>query len=266
VQCCTKEQQQILIGGNPMFKKLMIGALAALLVVAAGASAITAQAAPAAESALPLTSAAITADDTAGLLYMYEEEKLARDVYNSLYALWGQPTFQNIARSEQTHMDAIKTLLVSYSIVVPETAVGAFNNAALQALYNKLMTTGSQSLADALKVGATIEEVDITDLQSYLAQTTAADIQAVYNNLMNGSYNHLRNFVNVLNRLAGEVYQPQYLSAELYQTIVNSSNGNEHGHGGSAGSTMTTQGTCTGTGTCTSTGITGTGKGHRGGR
>lgn len=277
-----------------MFKKLMIGTLAAVIVVAAGASAYTALAAPAAETqpvvvaesvsvepvaasvdVVPavdttveiVTTSALTADETAGLLYMYEEEKLARDVYNALYALWGQTTFQSIAASEQTHMDSIKGLLDLYGIAAPSSAAGSFSDPALQSLYNSLMSTGSLSLADALKVGATIEEVDIIDLQSRLALTTAADIQLVYNNLMSGSYNHLRNFVTVLQRLTGEVYQPQYLSADLYQTIISDINGNGQSYGNSTTTTTTGRGRAASSGSYTTTSSTTTvSKGHRGGR
>jgi hypothetical protein len=246
-----------------MFKKILIGTLAAILVAVMGANAYSVLAAPASQA---------TTDNTAGLLYMYGEEKLARDVYTALYTQWNQPTFQNIAASEQMHMDAVKTLLVSNGITVPDTAAGVFTNATLQSLYTSLMATGSKSLADALKVGATIEEVDIKDLQSYLALTTNADIQLVYNNLMNGSYNHLRNFVTVLNRLTDEIYQPQYLSTDLYQTIITSKNGRGMGHDADSMMNGHGNGTCsgTGTGTCTGTGSTTTtpmgGRGHRGGR
>ena len=37
---------------------------------------------------------------------------------------------------------------------------------------------------------------------------------------MNGSYNHLRAFVSNLSAQTGETYQPQYLSAETYQSII----------------------------------------------
>jgi hypothetical protein len=245
-----------------MLKNLLIGTLAAVIIVAVGASAYAAFAAPstaeiqmapvvervpanplAANSAeafveentavLAVTATALTADEIAGLLYMYEEEKLARDVYNTLYTLWGQPTFQNIAASEQAHMDAVGTLLTNYAIPIPGTAAGVFNDPSLQALFDDLVAKGSLSLADAMKVGATIEEVDIIDLQSRLAQTTNTDIQLIYTNLMNGSYNHLRNFVNVLNRQTGEVYQPQYLTDDLYQSILSGSQGNGRSWGGS---------------------------------
>jgi hypothetical protein len=241
-----------------MFKKSLMLTLVMVVVVGLGMNAYPALAAPG------TAAQKLTTSDTANLLFMYEEEKLARDVYNSLYTLWGQPTFQNITTSEQAHMDAIQTLLVRYGIAVPGNTPGVFNDTTLQTLYTDLTATGRLSLADALKVGAKIEEVDILDLQTRVAQTTAADIIQVYNNLMNGSYNHLRNYVSVLNRMAGIVYQPQLLAADLYQTIISGSNGKGYGQAGRIGTITTMHGTCTGT--CTSTRTSGVSRGYRGGR
>ncbi len=138
-----------------------------------------------------------------------------------LYAQWGLSTFENISRSEQAHTEAIKALLDRYNLSDPATeTVGVFTNPDLQALYNDLAARGQTSLSEALKVGAAIEEIDILDLQERLAQTDNADIQQVFNNLLSGSNNHLRAFVTALSRQTGEVYQPQYLSAEAYQDIV----------------------------------------------
>ncbi|HNF94680.1 MAG TPA: DUF2202 domain-containing protein, partial [Anaerolineales bacterium] len=129
------------------------------------------------------------------LLFMREEEKLARDVYNQMYALWGQPVFQNIAASEQTHTDEIKLLLDRYGLADPALDPGQFTDANLQALYNQMIAQGSVSLTEALNVGVLIEQTDIADLQARLAQTDNADIQLVYTNLMNASYNHLAAFL-----------------------------------------------------------------------
>ena len=170
------------------------------------------------------------------MLYMREEEKLAHDVYVTLYAQWDLPVFQNISQSEQTHTDAVKTLIDRYGLADPtSSSVGVFTNPELQALYTDLVARGSQSLAEALKVGAAIEEIDILDLEERLAQTDNADIQQVFNNLMNGSTNHLRAFISTLNTQTGETYQPQYLSPEAYQAIVNGSMGNGRGGGGGGG-------------------------------
>ena len=175
------------------------------------------------ETALaPLMTGELTSEEVAGLLFMREEEKLARDVYQFLFNQWGTPIFQNISQSEQTHMDSVQTLIDRYRLSDPTAgkAAGEFSDPALQELYDQLTAQGSQSLAEALKVGAAIEEIDILDLQERIAQTTHADIQLVYQNLEKGSRNHLRNFVKNLLNQTGETYAPQYLSLELYQSII----------------------------------------------
>lgn len=172
------------------------------------------------------------------LLYMREEEKLAHDVYLTLYQQWQLPVFQNIASSEQVHMDSIKTLLDRYDLQDPATgAAGVFTNPTLQNLYNQLVVQGSQSLAEALKVGAAIEEIDILDLEQSIAQASQPDIALVYENLLNGSQNHLRSFVSMLQNQTGETYQPQYMSQEAYQSILGASTqrGGPGGQGGQGG-------------------------------
>lgn len=217
-----------------MFKKIFLSTLAVLIAAASGIGAGAALAAPAAADS--------ASSDTAGLLYMYEEEKLARDVYNALYTVWGEQVFQMIVRSEQAHMDAVATLLTAEGTAIPQTAPGVFNDAALQALYNELLAAGKVSLVDALKVGAKIEELDILDLQERLAVTSDTAVQQVYNNLLAGSANHLRAFVRVLERQTGETYQPVLLSADAYNTILAASTGmsgermGDRGQGGMRGS------------------------------
>jgi hypothetical protein len=228
-------------------KNLVIGVLSATIVVAVGASAYTAFASPdAAPATVPETSvdygngngngtgtsvsgipaSELSAEEAASLLYMREEEKLARDVYQALFSNWGQPTFQNIAASEQLHMDEIKFLIDRYALTDPALAPGQFTDPNLQALYDQLIAQGSLSLSDAFKVGAAIEEIDILDLQTRLAQTDNADIQLVYNNLMNGSYNHLQAFTSTLLNQTGGTYQPRYLPDDFYQTILTGTTGN----------------------------------------
>ena len=167
----------------------------------------------------------LTDAEVESLLYMREEEKLAHDVYVTLYSIWGTPVFQNIANSEQSHTDAVKNLLDIYGLEDPavSTPIGVFVNADLQTLYDDLIAWGSQSVADALKVGAAIEEIDILDLQESLEKVTAADVQQVYNNLLAGSENHLRAFTQTLSRQSGETYVPQYMDQAAYDAIVSGS-------------------------------------------
>lgn len=158
-----------------------------------------------------------------GLKFMREEEKLARDVYNTLYAKWGIRIFNNIAQSEQRHTDSIKLLIDKYELDDPikNDTPGIFVNEDLQNLYNTLTAKGDSSLVDALLVGALIEEVDIIDIQKEIDDhVDNEDIAIVYDNLLNGSYNHLRAFVRNLSR-QGVLYEPVLLSEEKYNGIVN---------------------------------------------
>lgn len=162
------------------------------------------------ETILNMPSDPINQTELDGLLLMREKEKLARDVYIVLYHTWGQRIFNNISRSEQTHTNAVKTLLEKYQISDPVTndSVGVFKNQTMQKLFNELTTRGKTSLAEALKVGALIEEIDILDLQKDLQGIKANDdLHYVYDNLMCGSRNHLRAFVRNLKRLGIE-YSP----------------------------------------------------------
>lgn len=166
----------------------------------------------------PLNSAELTS-----LIFMREEEKLARDVYITLYNKWGVNIFTNISASEQTHMDALLMLLNKYSLTDPvgANAVGVFSNTTLQNLYAQLVTQGNISILDAYKVGATIEDLDIFDLKTALIDIDNQDIRLVYDMLTKGSRNHLRSFYkNILN--TGGTYTPQYITQAEFDTIINS--------------------------------------------
>jgi hypothetical protein len=216
---------------------LIASALLGLLGLTACASTV---------SALELTGQTLAGDlgevEAEGILFMREEEKLARDVYLTLYDQWQMPVFDNIAGSESTHMEAVKGLIDRYGLSDPAESkgIGEFADQELQALYDQLVVQGSQSLVDALRVGAMIEEIDILDLEERIAQTDKADIARVYDSLMRGSGNHLRAFVSSLER-QGVTYESSYLSPAQLEDILSSgvergggrrSLGNRGGQGG----------------------------------
>lgn len=166
----------------------------------------------------------LSATEASALVFMREEEKLARDVYQLLYTQWGQKVFSNIAASEQQHMDAVALLLTRYNLPDPAaaTAPGVFQDPHVQELFNALMAQGQTSLIAALTVGATIEDLDIQDLQTRIAATDNADIALVFNELMKGSRNHMRAFISQLTK-QGVTYTPQYITQAEFDAIINSS-------------------------------------------
>jgi hypothetical protein len=205
-------------------KPLNVVVLAAAGLLLTGLTAF-AQGGPTAGACATCTATAPTALTTAeadALIYMCEEEKLAHDVYLALYEQWGLAIFDNIAASEQTHTDAVAGLLDRYGLADPAAGnvAGAFSNTELQALYDRLVAQGGQALADALEVGAAIEEIDIIDLQERQSATAQADILRVFANLEQASGNHLRSFVSTLSTQASETYAPQYLDDAEYAALA----------------------------------------------
>jgi hypothetical protein len=175
----------------------------------------------------------ISDEERNGLILMREEEKLARDVYSVLYDTWGMQIFSNIAQSEQTHTEAVKTILTKYNITDPvmDDTIGVFVNNDLQKLYTDLIAQGTISVEEALIVGARIEDLDIADLQKLLSKTDNDDIKLVYENLMRGSRNHLRSFVSQLTS-KGVTYTPNYITQSDFETIMLSAQETGSGSGG----------------------------------
>ena len=89
-----------------------------------------------------------------------------------------------------------------------------------QKLYNDLIEKGSKSLIDALEVGATIEDVDIFDLEKLNTKIKNEDIRKLYEQLICGSENHMRAFTGHL-KFRKSSYTPQYLSQKRFNSIVN---------------------------------------------
>ncbi|MFN8318850.1 MAG: DUF2202 domain-containing protein [Saprospiraceae bacterium] len=164
-----------------------------------------------------------TEEVKSSLLLMREEEKLAHDVYVTLYEKWGMPIFDNISGSEQRHTDAVLDLLEVRGLSDPAAGLGRgeFSNPDFVTLYKQLVEKGSQSLMDALLVGATIEDLDLYDLDQWMLKIKDEDILSVYKNLAKGSRNHLRSFYGQITSREGD-YKAQYISQQKMDEIVNS--------------------------------------------
>ena len=156
------------------------------------------------------------------LLTLREEEKLARDVYLYAYDTYGLAISNNISQSEQIHMDKILSLLNKYGIDDPALPNrGEFNNKTLQTLYDQLTAQVDISELEALKVGATIEDLDIYDIEEFETHTDKNDILDVYDKLKCGSRNHMRAYYGQLIS-RGYTYEAQFITATELSDIVNS--------------------------------------------
>ena len=156
------------------------------------------------------------------LIRLREEEMLAHDVYLALSEVYSLPVFRNISRSETAHTGAIKTLIDRYGVEDPAAGhkQGKFTDPQFQALYEELVERGSLSLAEAIKVGLLIEDMDIADLEEALETVIAReDIRVVYENLMDASARHMKVFYFHAGA-RGIEYAPAFISRERFEEIT----------------------------------------------
>ncbi|HGZ69904.1 MAG TPA: DUF2202 domain-containing protein [Nitratifractor sp.] len=142
------------------------------------------------------------------ITYMYNEEKLAKDIYLDVYAIQNVQQLNNIAsKSEVKHEEAVDKIAKKYNLdlttypntdIPYEIAIKGYNSGEysvpkITSLYNTLYEKGIQSKKDALEVGCIVEVTDINDLNTYISQSIASnadDVTTVFNFLRDGSYKH----------------------------------------------------------------------------
>ena len=152
---------------------------------------------------VPLTEAEINT-----LLWMREEEKLARDVYIKMTEYYPANIFSNIAAAEQKHFDAIGRKLDQYGIPdVALTEMGVFYDQDLQRMYDDFVKEGQVGYVEALWVGVAIEEADLVDLSVAIDETDSRPLKRTYSRLLIGSQHHLDSFIKLLEK-EGIDYEP----------------------------------------------------------
>lgn len=192
------------------------------------------------------SSQAVDFNEQAHLVFMREEEKVARDVYIQLSMLYPESrVFGKIDDSEQRHTNAVRDKLEYYGIDDPNTNdnVGVFTGEEFGEYftekYTDLVSRAETSELEALYVGAYIEEVDLHDinlcpdeivhqdngiddeLSCGKIYTDNPDIKQLYNSLLNGSDSHLKAYVRNIEKFIGEGnYHAQVLSQNEVNAIL----------------------------------------------
>ena len=121
---------------------------------------------------------ALNSVERADLVFMRQEEKLARDIYLQSGERYAIPPFDNIAASEQRHMDSMLQLLQRYGVADPIAGfpIGQFADSSLQALHDNLRALGSGDSATALSLASTAPTDTTLLTDAVLAKTTAGKL------------------------------------------------------------------------------------------
>jgi hypothetical protein len=193
-----------------------------------------------------LSTVTIDENERLHLIFMREEEKLARDVYLKLSKEYPDTTvFGKKALSETRHSDSVLDALVRFEIDDPVTNdnIGVFSGKEFGAYftekYSYLITQGLSSELDGLYVGAYIEELDILDIRTCptvmietigsiesskdcgLLYSNNRVISSLYDHLITGSESHLKAFVVNIEKSIGEgAYRAQVLPQQVVDDIL----------------------------------------------
>jgi len=146
------------------------------------------------------------------LMYLHDQEKLARDINRTFYYTWGKPIFASIAESEQRHMNVLRAILDYYylSALVETDEVGVFGAHHHTEAFTDLVNQGEVSLTEAYRAVGYLEEWDIREIRGSIEFTQDQALIDTFSNLLAGARNHLRVFAARSNSL-GYAYQAQML-------------------------------------------------------
>ena len=228
-------------------KRVLVDGLVGSAIVAGIASAMAIAIVAAGKAAYASTDGIVLDyNEQTHLEFMREEEKLARDVYMELGAMYpDHPIFGKIEDSEQKHTDAVKAMIEKYGLQDPNTNdnVGVYTGADygwyFTEKFNLLVERASISELEALYVGAFIEELDMMDISQCpqvivdtdngindvsecgRIYTDNADVDKLYASLLNGSDSHLESYVRNIEKYIGKgSYQAQVLPQEQVDRIL----------------------------------------------
>ncbi len=124
------------------------------------------------------------------LMYAAQDEYLAKAEYAAIIDEYDVTRpYSNIMKAEETHLDYLKEVYVTYNIEFPNDESSA----------QLVIPT---SLLEAAKVGVQAEIDNIAMYELFLSYDLPTDIEDVFNALMKGSLNHLSAFENQVEKLS----------------------------------------------------------------
>jgi len=135
---------------------------------------------------------ALSDEQKYALAFMWNEERLAYDLYTNLYTINGVTQMQNIAsKSEIAHINLVRDIVAWYDLNITNLVdytdsfsqseldampSGIYGIQIIQDLYDYLYASGVASSTASLEVACMVEVVDVNDLDKYI--------------LRDGSYKH----------------------------------------------------------------------------
>lgn len=168
------------------------------------------------------SAAVINDEEKRSLEHITEEVKLARDFAVLMGSKHNSDFFNKIGETKQSDLDKLKDILESKNIDDPvkNDESGIYKSENFTDLYKGFTESGNTNISNALKAGAEISELQISDCNKFLNIATDQEIKDIFSLIKKNSEKNLKSYINQLSQ-KGIGYIPKHLTSEDFNKILN---------------------------------------------
>lgn len=156
--------------------------------------------------------------------WMYDQEKLARDLSQELYDEWEEPNFANMVVTHQRHMNELEVTMRRYSLNPPADTnePGGYRDEQHVELFAELKRRAEEGPLEAVKAVAFLQELHIFEYRLHVELTAEKPVKDTFERLLAGSKNHLRMWAWLVSYLTPpeHYYHAQMLGQQDVDTIL----------------------------------------------
>ena len=154
-------------------------------------------------------------------LKLYQEEKMAYDLYGEFYERWSLSVFNTVQQREAKHVWCVERIMDNYGYKYRTNKnTGLYQDKEIQKIYDEFTVKGCISDLAALEAAAYIKEKHIASLRERIRYQEDGYVVKVIFLMENAAQSHLKAFVNSI-RLSGSDYSPQFLTDDEFNNIMN---------------------------------------------
>lgn len=157
-------------------------------------------------------------------LKLYQEEKLAYDLYGEFYERWSLGVFNKVQQREAKHVWCVEKIMDNYGYDYEiNDKSGLYPDREIQKIYDDLSVKGCISDLAALEAAAYIKEKHICQLRERIRYQEDEYVVKVIFLMESAAQSHLRAFVNSI-RLSGSDYSPVFLTDDEFSNVMDYGN------------------------------------------
>ena len=130
------------------------------------------------------------------VVYLYELERFAKDIYQKSYDEWGLELFNTLTSTQSLNNSIIAILLDNYNItynVTPEA--GVYTDDTIQGFYDTYVQETNTTIKDSLSMGVALEEKLVSEIDTLMQNRSLSDdVKIVYEIVKRSTREHIHSF------------------------------------------------------------------------